>query len=140
MIINRSTDIEKMGMWPSLQGLLLSPASSDELQAAILWIIGTATQNNPTAQKAVSICACNTMIKKAHKCQYLSLPDSPLSKILARLSPAESSSGTRSKAVYALGGLLKHNSHSVSLLDSGEGWEVLRSALQGTFVCGLSIP
>ena len=52
---NLVVDIEKMGMWSTLQGLLLSPASSDELKAALLWIIGTAAQNNPAAQKAVSI-------------------------------------------------------------------------------------
>lgn len=63
--------------------------------------------------------------------QYLDLPDAPLGNILERLSPKESSSGTRSKAVYALSGLLKHNAYGVSLLDNVGGWDVLRSALEG---------
>ena len=46
-------DIEKMGMWQPLQDLLTSEKSSDEVQAAVLWIIGTAVQNNPSAQNAV---------------------------------------------------------------------------------------
>lgn len=43
-----------MGMWSTLQDLLNSGASSDEIRAAVLWIIGTAVQNNPAAQNAVS--------------------------------------------------------------------------------------
>ena len=104
-------------MWPTLQELLSSPSSTDEISAAVLWIIGTAVQNNPAAQKA-----------------YLALPDSPISAILARLSPKEPSSQTRSRAVYALGGLLKHNSHGVGLMEDAGGWKVLKAALQGMFV------
>ena len=47
-------DIEKMGMWPTIQSLLSSDESSDAVRAAVLWIIGTAVQNNPAAQNAVS--------------------------------------------------------------------------------------
>jgi hypothetical protein len=46
-----STDLEKLGMWEPLQGLLAS--SSDDLKTQVLWVIGTAVQNNPAAQKAV---------------------------------------------------------------------------------------
>ena len=52
-------DIEKMGMWPDLQELLEAPGSSDKIQAAVIWIIGTAAQNNPAAQNAVR----NTIIQ-----------------------------------------------------------------------------
>lgn len=46
-----SIDLEKLGMWEPLQGLLASP--SDDVKTQALWVIGTAVQNNPTAQKAV---------------------------------------------------------------------------------------
>ncbi|KAL5533241.1 FES1 [Sanghuangporus sanghuang] len=111
--IDNANNIEKMGMWPTIQSLLSSDESSDAIRAAVLWIIGTAVQNNPAAQNA-----------------YLSLPESPLSSILSRLSPNESSSETRSKAVYALSGLLKHNALAVKLLEDSGGWKILKAALE----------
>lgn len=119
-------------MWPTIQSLLTSSTSTDSMRAAILWIIGTAVQNNPSAQSAVS-----TILRDvSHPCfnlglQYLSLPESPLSSILSYLSPTESSSATRSKAVYALSGLLKHNAKGVGLLNHNGGWQVLKDALEG---------
>jgi hypothetical protein len=44
-------DLEKLGMWEPLQSLLASP--SDDVKVQALWVIGTAMQNNPAAQKAV---------------------------------------------------------------------------------------
>jgi hypothetical protein len=44
-------DLEKLGMWEPLQDLLASP--SDDMKVHALWVIGTAVQNNPAAQKAV---------------------------------------------------------------------------------------
>jgi hsp70-interacting protein len=38
-------------MWESLQDLLAS--SSEDMKVQALWVIGTAVQNNPAAQKAV---------------------------------------------------------------------------------------
>jgi hsp70-interacting protein len=38
-------------MWEPLQDLLAS--SEEELKVQALWVIGTAVQNNPAAQKAV---------------------------------------------------------------------------------------
>jgi hypothetical protein len=38
-------------MWEPLQGLLAT--SSDDIKVQALWVIGTALQNNPAAQKAV---------------------------------------------------------------------------------------
>ncbi|EJD05711.1 nucleotide exchange factors-like protein [Fomitiporia mediterranea MF3/22] len=111
--IDNANNIEKMSMWPTLRDLLSSDASSDAIRAAVLWIIGTAVQNNPSAQNA-----------------YLSLSDSPLSVILSRLAPNESSSQTRSKAVYALSGLLKHNARGVKLMEESGGWKILKAALE----------
>ena len=45
------SDLEKLGMWELLQGLLATP--SDDIKVQALWVIGTAMQNNPTAQRAV---------------------------------------------------------------------------------------
>jgi len=39
-----------LGMWEPLQGLLSSPLDDVKVQA--LWVIGTALQNNPSAQQA----------------------------------------------------------------------------------------
>jgi hypothetical protein len=44
-------DLEKLGMWEPLQDLLAS--SPEDMKVQALWVIGTAVQNNPAAQKAV---------------------------------------------------------------------------------------
>jgi len=50
--IDNANDLEKLGMWEPLQGLLASP--SDDVKVQALWVIGTAVQNNPAAQKALN--------------------------------------------------------------------------------------
>ena len=47
------TDLEKLKMWEPLQELLTSPLTSDGIKMQTLWVIGTAVQNNPSAQNAV---------------------------------------------------------------------------------------
>ena len=72
--------------------------------------------------------------------QYLSLD--PLSVILSFLLPSVKSVQLRSKALYALSGLLKLNATAVSQLDHAGGWDVLRSALEGssTIISPVSVP
>ena len=41
-------------MWKPLHELLTSPSSSDAIKMHTVWVIGTAVQNNPSAQNAVS--------------------------------------------------------------------------------------
>jgi len=41
-------------MWEPLHDLLLASGTSDALRMQTLWVIGTALQNNPAAQLAVS--------------------------------------------------------------------------------------
>lgn len=41
-------------MWEPLHALLINPASSSEIQTQVLWVLGTAMQNNPAAQHSVS--------------------------------------------------------------------------------------
>ena len=120
-----------MGMWPAIQSLLTSSTSTDGIRSAALWIVGTAAQNNPSAQNAVSTQYLNTVSNNIDNIQYLSLPNSPIRRVLSLLSSNESSSATRSKAVYALSGLLKHNARGVSLLEENGGWQVLKDALGG---------
>ncbi|KAI0000793.1 armadillo-type protein [Russula compacta] len=107
--IDNANDLEKLRMWEPLQGLLGSP--SDDIKVQALWVIGTAVQNNPAAQKS-----------------YLTLD--PLPTILSYLSSsARSSKQLRSKALYALSGLLKHNAASIVPFEAAGGWDTLRGAL-----------
>lgn len=46
------TDITSMNMWEPLIKLLESPSEAIKVNA--LWVLGTAVQNNPKAQEAVS--------------------------------------------------------------------------------------
>lgn len=46
-------DLEKMKMWEPLHSLLTSDTSSPQIKMQVLWVIGTALQNNPSAQDAV---------------------------------------------------------------------------------------
>ena len=50
-----SLDLVKLKMWDPLQSLLTSQNSSDEIKVQTLWIIGTAVQNNPSAQNSVRV-------------------------------------------------------------------------------------
>ncbi|KAI0693093.1 armadillo-type protein [Cerioporus squamosus] len=108
--IDNANNLEKLKMWEPLHSLLTSPTSSEAIQMQILWILGTAVQNNPAAQNS-----------------YLAL--SPLRALLSFLSPTVRSGKTRAKAVYALSGLLKHNSAAVKQMHDVDGWSVLRDAL-----------
>ncbi|TFY67417.1 hypothetical protein EVJ58_g1634 [Rhodofomes roseus] len=109
--IDNANNIDKMKMWEPLHNLLKSPNSTEGIKMQTLWIIGTAVQNNPSAQKA---------------CLALS----PMPTLLTFLNPSVNSSKLRSKAVYALSGLLKHNAAAVQQLDEAGGWQVLKAALE----------
>ncbi|KAI0062975.1 nucleotide exchange factors-like protein [Artomyces pyxidatus] len=110
--IDNANDLNKLKMWPPIQELLTSSSSPNEVKMQTLWVVGTAVQNNPAAQKA-----------------YLSLD--PMSSILSFLAPSVRSSQLRSKAVYTLSGLLKHNAHAVDQFEQAGGWTALRNALEG---------
>ncbi|KAF7373632.1 Fes1 domain-containing protein [Mycena sanguinolenta] len=111
--IDNANNLEKLQMWSPLQSLVTSePSNSIKMQA--LWVIGTALQNNPAAQDAYA----------SHD---------PLPVLTSCLAPsASSTSQIRSKAIYALSGLLKHNAPLVEALSRPDvdGWEKLREALQ----------
>ncbi|KAI0830296.1 armadillo-type protein [Trametes gibbosa] len=109
--IDNANNLEKLQMWEPLHSLLTDPNSSTEIQTQVLWVLGTAMQNNPAAQHS-----------------YLAL--SPLRTLLTFLSPTVRSGATRAKAVYTLSGLLKHNAAAVAQMESAGGWDTLRAALQ----------
>jgi len=50
---NLGTDLEKLGLWQPLLSLLDSTASPTAIKMQVLWVIGTALQNNPAAQDVV---------------------------------------------------------------------------------------
>jgi hypothetical protein len=51
MLVTR-TDVENMNLWPTIISFLSLPEETLRLHAT--WVCGTATQNNPRAQEAVS--------------------------------------------------------------------------------------
>ncbi|KAH9476827.1 Hsp70 nucleotide exchange factor FES1 [Psilocybe cubensis] len=109
--IDNANDLEKLKLWEPLQSLLTSNSSTSEIRTQALWVIGTALQNNPSAQE-----------------DYMLY--NPLPILLSFLDPSPSSSpGIRAKAIYALSGLLKHNSPAVQALGPS-GWTKLRESLQ----------
>ncbi|TEB33739.1 Fes1-domain-containing protein [Coprinellus micaceus] len=106
-------DLEKLKLWEPIQSLLTSKDASIEIRVQALWVIGTALQNNPSAQEV-----------------YLSY--NPLPTLLSFLTPSsESTVSARSKALYTLSGLLKHNAPAVKQLsDPGvSGWQKIQNAL-----------
>ncbi|KAK7055529.1 Fes1 domain-containing protein [Favolaschia claudopus] len=112
--IDNANNLEKLQMWTPLHNLITSPSSASEIKMQTLWVIGTALQNNPAAQDAYA----------SHD---------PLPALTSFLNPSPSStSQIRSKAIYALSGLLKHNGSAVAELSRPdvEGWDKLREALQ----------
>ncbi|KAF9055362.1 Fes1-domain-containing protein [Hymenopellis radicata] len=111
--IDNANNLEKLKMWPSLHSLLTSEDATDPIIMQALWVIGTALQNNPEAQES-----------------YLAL--NPLSTLISFLIPSATTAQIRSKALYTLSGLLKHNAPAVKALDDPEtdGWSKLRDALQ----------
>ncbi|KAG9311116.1 nucleotide exchange factors-like protein [Chiua virens] len=109
--IDNANNLQKLKMWEPIHDLFSLPSTSDGLKLQTLWVLGTALQNNPAAQLS-----------------YLSLD--PIPAIIACLSPSSNSAGTRSKAMYALSGLLKHNTAAVDKFTDVQGWNALRNSLE----------
>ncbi|KAG6914159.1 hypothetical protein DXG01_002011 [Tephrocybe rancida] len=112
--IDNANDLAKLKLWEPLHALLTASTSTLDIKMQALWVIGTAVQNNPSAQDS-----------------YLTL--NPLPTLISFLTPSPASTlQTRSKAIYTLSSLLKHNAPAVRALDNPnvDGWTHLRSALQ----------
>ncbi|KAJ3980012.1 nucleotide exchange factor Fes1-domain-containing protein [Lentinula detonsa] len=117
--IDNANNLEKLNMWEPLHSLLTPTPDSERIRTHAIWVVGTAVQNNPAAQDA-----------------YLTLNPIPL--LTSFLAPPATSKETRSKSIYALSGLLKHNAPALKQLDVQivneegikDGWDRLRQALQ----------
>ncbi|CAO1624917.1 unnamed protein product [Jaminaea pallidilutea] len=112
--IDNANLITSMKMWQPLLALL-SSTSSPQLQVATLWILGTAVQNNPSAQDAL-----------------LHAPTANgqgLDAILPLLRDS-SDMGVRAKAMYTVSGLLGHYPKAVQEFESKGGFVALKGALQ----------
>ncbi|KAF8645977.1 hypothetical protein AX16_007462 [Volvariella volvacea WC 439] len=112
--IDNANNLEKLKMWQPLQNLLTAETSTPDIKMHALWVIGTALQNNPAAQDAYM----------AYK---------PLPTLISFLTSSPSSTlKTRSRALYTISGLLKHNAPAVEALSDPDvhGWEKLKESLQ----------
>ncbi|KAI0287416.1 hypothetical protein BC826DRAFT_1044638 [Russula brevipes] len=107
--IDNANDLEKLGMWEPLQSLLASP--SDDVKVQALWVIGTAVQNNPAAQKA-----------------YLALD--PLPTVVTTSAPRRSPPTTPIQSDIRALGLLRHNAAAIAPFDAAGGWDALRGAFR----------
>ena len=52
-IFNYILDLGRLNLWEPLHALLSSESSTSEIKTQALWVIGTALQNNPSAQDVV---------------------------------------------------------------------------------------
>ncbi|PWN90767.1 Fes1-domain-containing protein [Acaromyces ingoldii] len=108
--IDNANNVNNMKMWEPILSLLTASSSTPRIQHAVLWIVGTAVQNNDKAQMAI-------------------LAYKPLTPILYLLRSSQDGE-VRSKAMYALSGILKHSPSAVALFDKDEqGWMALKGAL-----------
>ncbi|KAG9082343.1 hsp70 nucleotide exchange factor fes1 [Ceratobasidium sp. UAMH 11750] len=89
--IDNANNLENLQMWEPLLELMRSPVTG--VQRHAIWIVGTAVQNNSTAQAAF-------------------LKRNPIPHLLSLLTSEECSGSTRSKVLYCLSGALKHNAEA----------------------------
>ncbi|KAL7412239.1 nucleotide exchange factor Fes1-domain-containing protein [Mrakia frigida] len=156
--IDNANNLQSIGLWPPLVALLSSP--SDLIRQTASWVCGTAVQNNPKAQEAVRPSLtlppssvqislepqADFSIPALRSLQFLALNPLPLLLSLIATTSSDftppssieglpplppSSTETRSRALYALSGTLKHNEEAVKMLDQyeGWGWQVLKGGL-----------
>jgi hsp70-interacting protein len=128
-------DLKKLNMWEPLHSLLSSEMSPLLVKVQALWVIGTALQNNPSAQDAVRLLTLiSTLVSHLSIIQYLA--HDPLPTLLSFLVPSPSSTlQSRSKAIYTLSDLLKHSAPAVKELGHPDvdGWTKLRDLLQDPY-------
>ncbi|GAA6052386.1 hypothetical protein JCM3770_000217 [Rhodotorula araucariae] len=107
--LDNAVDLQNMGLWPIILKHLAS--GDDEQVMFACWVCGTATQNNPRAQKAF-------------------FDHDPLPAISSIIQSSSASSGTRAKAMYALSSSLKHWEAAVQRFSELGGWQTLTQTLQ----------
>jgi len=113
--LDNANNLTPLDMWRPLLDLLRR-TESEEIRKNVLWILGTAVQNNTKAQDDF-------------------LTHDPVPLLLSYLDLAVSkNSETRSKAMYALSSTLKHSKLAVEKLAQHDGWNVLQRALTDTAI------
>lgn len=112
--LDNANNIQPLGMWQSLIGLLdKSKETDDDIRKMVCWIIGTAVQNNPPSQK-----------------HFLeSEPLNGLKELLSIIDEKDASSALKVKALYALSGELGHNPEGYDAFVLADGWNALSKTL-----------
>ncbi|WFD30858.1 hsp70 nucleotide exchange factor fes1 [Malassezia sp. CBS 17886] len=105
--VDNANNMEPLHMWKPVLALLQD--ASPRIQTAAAWIVGTAVQNNATAQAQALL----------HGVLPLLLP------LLDAASPE-----LRSKGMYAISAELQHYPRAVTEFSGAGGWEVLNKALR----------
>lgn len=106
--MDNANNLENMGMWPALLGLL--DDESEVIRKMALWVVGTAVQNNPTSQKSL-----------------VSKPGS-IDKVLQLLN--DSDKEVRLKAMYAITSAIGHCEEVYREFDNNNGWDTLKEVIQ----------
>ncbi|PVV02411.1 hypothetical protein BB560_003136 [Smittium megazygosporum] len=101
--IDDAANIEPLKMWPRILNLLSS--EHDEIKINTLWVIATALQHNPAAQKA--FCSHNG-----------------LEKILGCMN-SSNNDGVKAKAIYAISALIRGNLEGFSQFVKYDGISIL---------------
>lgn len=136
-------DMEVLKLWEPILNLTTSPLPAISAQA--LWVVGTAVQNNPKSQTAVSPPLSPLYAELQHllteeRCLWPQfLKHEPFPTIINALSSDKSTNEVRAKALYVLSGALRHNREAVVKFTEAKGWKALKAALEGTFVAPLLI-
>ncbi|KAA8907491.1 hypothetical protein TRICI_004967 [Trichomonascus ciferrii] len=106
--MDNANNLESMGMWPALLGLLDDEAET--IRKMALWVVGTAVQNNPTSQK-------NLVAKPG-----------AIEKVLGLLNDADKE--VRLKAMYALTSALGHCEDAYREFERSNGWDTLKDVMK----------
>jgi hypothetical protein len=123
-LIDNANNLVALKMWEPLLKMLED--KEDGIVAHICWIIGTAVQNNLTAQAAVR-CSQIAYIKENTDGQFFA--HNALEPIVALTTSSTRPTSVRAKAVYALSSSLKHWPMASSALasSSSAGYTALRT-------------
>lgn len=109
--LDNANNIEPLGMWQHLIGLLDS--HDEDIRRMACWIIGTAVQNNPPAQKHL----------------LESRPLEAIPKLLGVFADPSTPSSVQIKALYALTSELGHNEAAYDAFVLADGWTTIENLL-----------
>lgn len=118
--IDNANLIESMKMWPALVKMMADQEEGYEIRGYTFWVSGTAIQNNPKSQMAFlkhgpMKCIVEAIRYGIDSSTILDLPES--AKIM------------RSRALYCLSALLRHNGPAIEAFADLNGFSLLRDLL-----------